>query len=54
MISRKVKQAHQQLYDFWRRVSNSTHCHMSRGAEYLARIIPYGHKDTWRRKNPKK
>lgn len=54
MFSKKFKDAHHQLYDFWRRLGRSTHCHMSRGAENIARMIPYGHKDSWRRKNPKK
>jgi hypothetical protein len=37
------------MRQYWRNVMQSVHCKLSEGAYQIARIIPYGHKDCWRR-----
>lgn len=54
MISKQLKKVKHELSDFWRRMSRSSYHHMSRGAEYIARIIPYGRRENWRRHDKKK
>lgn len=39
---------------YWKTAMASTHDKLSRGAEYISRIIPYARKENWRRQGPKK
>ncbi len=44
----------EKVANYWQEVMHSTHCKMSRGAEYVDKIITWAHADNWRRKNKKK
>jgi hypothetical protein len=39
------------MRDWWRNRAHSTWKKLSAGAAQIARMIPYGHKDCWRRKD---
>lgn len=38
------------LKEYWRKTVESVHCKMSRGAAEISRMIPYAHKENWRKR----
>ncbi len=36
-------------HQYWRKWMQSLHCKLSQGSYEITRIIPYAHKDCWRR-----
>lgn len=42
------------IREYWQKMYNSAHNKISRGAEFINKIIPWGRGDTWRRKENKK
>ena len=48
-MRRLVNKARHKLYDYWTRMMESTRLKMPLGAQYISKIISWGHKDNWRR-----
>lgn len=42
------------IHEYWQHMYHSVHKKLARGAEFIARIIPWGRGDHWRRKDHKK
>ena len=42
------------MRNYLRQVMDTSHRHMSRGAEYINKMISWAHNDNWRRKEKKK
>lgn len=39
------------IREYWEKLMRSTQKHLSEGSLHISRIIPYAHKDCWRRKD---
>ena len=51
---KSFKRVASQLRTHWESLVNNSHRHMSRGAEYISKIITSAHRDEWRRGREKK
>lgn len=50
----RMKTKFSKMREYWRRMMESTQRKLSQGAQNISRVMTWGHKDNWRRKNEKK
>lgn len=46
---KSFKRVASQAHEHWINLVNNAHRHMSRGAEYINKVITCAHKDQWRK-----
>lgn len=51
---KSFKRVASRMRDHWEHLVNNSHRHMSRGAEYINKVITFARGDEWRRGREKK